>query len=187
MMRALKFVGAAVGATLVIIALLLVVGVPSGFLTSIIAARVERDTGYRLTIAGASRISLWPTLNVSLNDITLQDPKDRDGSSTLTIGRLQADMTLSSAWTGQPEIRELVVTAPVLHVPLLRERHRQAPTAVKTSEAKAAASTADAAAVTIQRVTVSDGTRSTLQYSPNTQRSHHWCCSCCSRINRFSS
>ena len=173
MMRALKFVGAAVGAILVIIALLLVVGIPSGFLTSIIAARVERDTGYRLTIAGASRISLWPTLNVSLNDITLQDPKDRDGSSTVTIGRLQADVTLSSAWSGQPDISELVVTAPVLHVPLLRERHRQAPTAAKTSEAKtseaktskaktseakSAASADDAANVTIRRVTVTDGT-----------------------------
>jgi len=155
MMRALKF---AVTAVVVIIALLLVVGVPSGFLTSTIAARVEHDTGYRLTIAGASRISLWPTLNVSLNEITLADPKDRDGSNTMTIGRLQADMTLSSVWSGQPEIRELIVTTPVLHVPLLRERHREAPAAAKTSEAKAAASTADAAAVTIQRVTVTDGT-----------------------------
>jgi AsmA protein len=156
MMRALKFAGAAVAVLFVIIALLLVVGVPSGFLTSRIAARVERDTGYRLTIAGASRISLWPTLNVSLNDITLQDPKDRDGSNVITIGRLQADMTLSSAWSGQPEISELIVTTPVLHVPLLRERHRDAPAAAKAA-AKAAAA-ADATPVTIQRVTVTDGT-----------------------------
>jgi len=153
MMRALKFVGAALAAILVIIALLLVVGIPSGFLTSTIAARVERDTGYRLTIAGASKISLWPTLNVRLNDITLQDPKDRDGSNTMTVGRLQADMTLSSAWSGQPEISELIVATPVLHVPLLRERRREAPTTVK-----AAAPTGDAAAVTIRRVTVTDGT-----------------------------
>jgi AsmA protein len=152
MMRALKFAGIAVAAILVVIALLAVVGIPSGFLTSTIAAHVERDTGYRLAIAGASKISLWPTLNVTLNDITLTDPKDRDGTNTITVGRLQADMTLSSAWSGQPEIGELVVTAPVLHVPLLRERRREAPAA-----AKAAASTGDAA-VTIQHVTVTDGT-----------------------------
>jgi len=153
MMRALKFAGAAIAAVVVVIALLSVVGIPSGFLTSTIAARVERDTGYRLAIAGASKISLWPTLNVTLNDITLTDPKDRDGTNTMTVGRLQADMTLSSAWSGQPEISELVVTTPVLHVPLLRERRREAPAA-----AKAAASTGDAAAVTIKRVTVTDGT-----------------------------
>src|SRR5437763_13309541 len=107
MMRALKFAGAALAAVLAIIALLAVVGIPSGFLTSTIAARVERDTGYRLAIAGASRISLWPTLNVTLNDVTLTDPKDRDGSNTITVGRLRADMTLSSVWSTQPEISEL--------------------------------------------------------------------------------
>jgi len=160
-MRALKLAGAAIVAVVVVIALLLVVGVPSGFLTSTIAARVEHDTGYRLAIAGASRISLWPTLNVTLNDITLTDPKDRDGSSAITVGRLQADMTLASVWSGQPEISELVVTAPVLRVPLLRERRREAAakaTSTTASATPAAAPAGDAAAVTIRRVTVSDGT-----------------------------
>ena len=152
MMRALKFAGAAIAAVVAVIALLSVVGIPSGFLTSTIAARVERDTGYRLAIASSSKISLWPTLNVTLNDVTLTDPKDRDGSNTITVGRLQADMTLSSAWSGQPEISELVVTAPVLHVPLLRERRREAPAG------KTAASTGEDAALTIQRITVTDGT-----------------------------
>ena len=65
-MRALKIAGAAVAAVIVVIALLLVVGIPSGFLTSTIEDRVERETGYRLTIAGTTKISLWPTLNVTL-------------------------------------------------------------------------------------------------------------------------
>ena len=47
-MRALKFAGAAVVAVVIMIALLLVIGIPSGFLTSTIAARVESATGYRL-------------------------------------------------------------------------------------------------------------------------------------------
>ena len=121
-MRALKIAGGAVAAVIVVLALLLVVGIPSGFLTSAIQARVERETGYRLTIAGATRIGLWPSLNVTLNDVTLQDPKDRDGTSRLTVGSVQADMTLASVWSGHPQITELVITRPVLHVPLLRER-----------------------------------------------------------------
>jgi len=76
-MRAVKFAGAAVAAIIIVIAVLLVVGIPSGFLTSTIASRVESATGYRLSIDGTTRISLWPTLNVTLNDLTLQDPKDR--------------------------------------------------------------------------------------------------------------
>src|SRR5689334_10312557 len=91
-MRAVKFAGSAIAAVIVIIGLLLVIGIPSGFLTSAITSRVESATGYRLTIAGATKLSLWPTLNVTLNDLTLQDPKDRTGISRLTVDSVQADM-----------------------------------------------------------------------------------------------
>src|ERR1700742_2279094 len=111
-MRALKFAGAAVAAVIVILALLLVIGIPSGFLTSTIRDRVERQTGYRLTIAGSTKISLWPTLNVTMNDLTLQEPKDPEAANRVTIGTLKADMTLSSAWSGHPKISELIVTKP---------------------------------------------------------------------------
>jgi len=85
-MRAVKIAGAAIAAVIVIAALLLIVGVPSGFMTSAIQARVEGATGYRLTIAGSTRIGVWPSLNVTFNDVTLQDPKDRDGANRLTAG-----------------------------------------------------------------------------------------------------
>src|SRR6202171_5088525 len=100
-MKALKIAGAAVAAIIVVAALLLFIGIPSGFLTSEIQSRVERETGYRLTIAGATKIGLWPSLNVTLNDLTLQDPKDRDSSNRVTVGSVQADMTLKSGWAGK--------------------------------------------------------------------------------------
>src|ERR1700736_3406009 len=83
-MRALKIAGAAVAAVIVVAALLLIIGIPSGFMTSAIQARVERDTGYRLSIAGSTRIGMWPSLNVTMHDVTLQDPKGRDDSHRLT-------------------------------------------------------------------------------------------------------
>jgi len=150
-MRVLKIAGAAVAAIVVILVLVMIVGVPSGFLTSTIKERVERETGYRLTIAGSTRISLWPTLNVTMNDLTLQEPKDREGANKVTVGSLQADMTLSSAWSGHPEISELIVTKPVLYVPLLRERHR---VAAQPADTPASASHSD---VQIDRITVIDG------------------------------
>lgn len=149
-MRAVKFAGAAVAAVVIVIALLLVVGIPSGFLTSTIASRVESATGYRLSIGGTTRISLWPTLNVTLNDLTLADPKDRSGITRLTIDSVQADMSLSSVWSGRPKISELVVTHPVFYQPLLRER---LPNAGGTS--KPAALDTDGAA--IDRIKVTDG------------------------------
>ena len=114
-MRALKIAGAAIAAVFVVAALLLVIGIPSGFLTSEIQTRVERETGYRLTIAGSTRIGVWPSLNVTLNDVTLENPGDRDTSSRLTVGSVQADMTLASVWAGRPQIIELVIVRPVQH------------------------------------------------------------------------
>ncbi|MBV8574608.1 MAG: AsmA family protein, partial [Acetobacteraceae bacterium] len=150
-MRALKYAGAAVAALVLILVLLLIVGMPSGFLTSTIQDRVERATGYRLTIAGTTKISFWPTLNVTLSDLTLQDPKDRDGANRVTVGRVQADMTLSSIWSGRPKVSELVITKPVLYRPLLRERNRP------VASSRPAASSNDEDAVTIDRVSIVDG------------------------------
>lgn len=121
-MRAVKFAGAALAAIIIVIALLLVVGIPSGFLTSTLASRVESATGYRLSIDGTTKVSLWPALNVTLNDVALQDPKDRSGITRLTVDSVRVDMSLASVWSGRPRIRELVVTHPVLYQPLLRER-----------------------------------------------------------------
>jgi AsmA protein len=149
-MKLLRIAGAAVAAIIVILALLLVIGIPSGFLTSAIQDRAERQTGYRMTIAGSAKISLWPTLNVTLSDLTLQDPKDREGSNRVTIGSLQADMSLSSVWSGHPRVSELVVTHPVLYVPLLRERTRDIPS-------KSAKSADSADALKIDRVRVIEG------------------------------
>jgi len=153
-MRALKIAGAAIAAVIVILALLLVIGIPSGFLTSEIQASVERETGYRLTIAGSTRIGLWPQLNVTLNDVTLENPRDRDTSARLTVGSIQADVTLASVWAGRPQITELVIGRPVLSVPLLRERIRTANASAKPA---ASASEREGNALAIDRVTVTDG------------------------------
>ncbi len=121
-MRVLKIASAAIAAVIVVVALLLVIGIPSGFMTQAIQDRVERETGYRLVVSGATRLGIWPSLNVTLNDISVQDPKARDSDSRLTIGSVQADILLRSVLSGRPQVGELVITKPVLHVPLRRER-----------------------------------------------------------------
>jgi len=154
-MRALKIAGAATAAVIVVLALLLIIGIPSGFLSSEIQARVERETGYRLTISGGTKIGLWPKLNVTLTDVTLENPKDPETSNRLTVGRVQADMTLASVWSGHPQITELVIARPVLYHPLLRERTRVPNPSVRPT---ASPSERDSNALAIDRVTVTDGT-----------------------------
>ncbi len=151
-MRALKIAGAAIAAVIVVIALLLVIGIPSSFLTAQIQDRVERETGYKLTINGGAKVGLWPSLNVALNDIILQDPKERDSDNRITAGSIQADMTLASVWAGKPEISELVVVRPVVNVPLQRERLRDTAAPAKPATAGAGS------AFSIEHVSVTGGT-----------------------------
>jgi len=150
-MRALKFAGAAVAALIAIAVLLLVIGVPSGFLTQAIQQRVERETGYKLAINGGAKIGLWPQLNVTLSDVALQDPKADEINNRLTASGIHADMTLASVWAGKPEISELLIVRPVLNVPLQRERVRSA-----TAPAKFAGR--GDGGVTIEHISITGGT-----------------------------
>jgi AsmA protein len=154
-MKALKILGATIAAIVIAVLVLLVVGIPSGFLTSTIADRVERDTGYHLTIAGSTRIGLGPSLNVTMNDVTLEGPADRDTGNRLSVGSIQADITLGSLWAGRPEITELLITRPTVSIPLRRERRAAKGTSPKPGTAT---DKTDASAPTIQRVVVTDGT-----------------------------
>src|ERR1700758_3475788 len=99
-MRALKFAGAAIAAVIVIIALVAAVGIPSSFLISAITERVERETGYTLTINGGARIGLWPAVNLTLRDVMLQDLREREVNNRFAADRVEAEMTLSSLWSG---------------------------------------------------------------------------------------
>jgi AsmA protein len=151
-MKALKIAGAVIAAVIVAIALLLVIGIPSGFLTAQIQERVERETGYKLAINGGARLSLWPSLNITLNDITLQHPKDRDINRHFAAASIEAEVTLASLWAGKPRITELAIIRPVANLPLRRERDRDA-----NPPSRPAAGT-PSEAFSIEHISVSGGT-----------------------------
>ncbi|WP_245309859.1 AsmA family protein, partial [Bradyrhizobium jicamae] len=151
-MRALKIAGAAIVAVIVVIGLLLVIGVPSGYLTAQIQERVERETGYKLAINGGAKIGLWPQLNIRLYDVTLQPPSDRDINRHFAASVIEADVTLASLWAGKPQITDLVIIRPVVNLPLQRERARDATPASKPASSKSAD------AFSIEHISVTGGT-----------------------------
>jgi AsmA protein len=153
-MRVLKIAGTAIAAVIVIVAVLLMIGIPSGVVTQTIQDRVERKTGYRLAVAGATRLGIWPSLHVTLNDLTVQDPKARDPDGRLTIGSVQAHIPLRSALSGHPQVSELVITRPVVYVPLRRERDARIDNVPKPAPSPGDAAATD---VVIDHVKVIDG------------------------------
>ena len=125
-MRALKIAGAAIAAVIVVIALLLVIGIPSGFLTSadpgagrardrLQADHRRRDQDRALAVAqrdAERRHAAGP------EGPRHQQPPDRRQHP----GRRDAVRACGRA---SPQITELVIVRPVLHLPLLRERAGQ--------------------------------------------------------------
>jgi len=151
-MKALKLAGAVIAAVIVVIVLLLVIGIPSSFLTAQIQERVERETGYKLAINGGARLGLWPSLNITLNDVTVQHPKDRDIDRHFAAASIEAEVTLASLWAGKPHITELVIIRPVANLPLRRERDRDASPPSRPASGK------PSEAFSIEHISVSGGT-----------------------------
>ncbi|KIZ40461.1 MULTISPECIES: AsmA family protein [Rhodopseudomonas] len=104
------------------IMLLLAIGIPSGWVNSLIQNRVARDIGYRITVDGPTKISLFPGLGVTLHDVSLQRPQQDDQDSRITIASLRAALPLRSVIAGHAQVTDLTLTRPVIHVPLLRDR-----------------------------------------------------------------
>ncbi|NEV01980.1 AsmA family protein [Bradyrhizobium uaiense] len=150
-MRALKFAGAALAGVIVIIVLVAAVGIPASFVTSAITERVERETGYTITINGGAKVSLWPTVNLTLRDVVLRDPREREANNRFAADRVEAELTLSSLWSGQPEITDLAIEKPVVNLPLQRERTRD-------HNPPARSSASDNGGITIRHVGITGGT-----------------------------
>ena len=151
-MRVLKIAGLAVTGLIIVASILLLTGIPGSFISSTIEGRVARDTGYRITVAGGTRIGLWPSLHVTMTDVTLRDSADSEPGAQISLGSVHADLPLGSLLSGTPRVTELALVRPVVRVPLLRERARPASTAPRPPTADTAAPS-----IAIDRVAISEG------------------------------
>lgn len=156
-MKIAKLTGAVIAAiVLLLAAIVLTVGIPSEIMmTSVIQARIERAIGHRIAIDGTTRIALWPTFQVTLNDITL-NRRGPEAAERIEIAQARVEMPFGKLISGKPIITDLTLEKPVAYLPLLRERATS-----KLSPASndaATTSTSDTAQVRIDRVTVNNGT-----------------------------
>lgn len=153
-MRALKFFGLAVAVLIAAAALLLLTGIPGGFVTSAIQARVERETGYRIDVRGSTRIGLRPSLSVTMQDVAVRDPLASEAADRLRFGSVEAVLSLQELLSGKPRVTELIVNRPVIRVPLLRDRTQGPNAAPKPASGE---STKPAPSFAVDRVRIVDG------------------------------
>jgi AsmA protein len=155
-MKAVKVVVIGLVVLLVAGSLAFALGVPAGFLMKPISNRVEAATGYRLRVAGDTRLTFWPVLTLSMHDVSVG--RDGDADNGFSAQSVQVSLAPASVFSGRSEVTEIAVGHPVLRLPLLRERVSlpgARPPGRSNGEPAAAAV---AARVVIDRVTIADGT-----------------------------
>jgi AsmA protein len=153
-MRALKIAGAAVACLIAIMIVLFVTGLPSGFVTSLVQQRIERETGYRIAIKGKTEINVWPSPSLTLHNVTLDKPGSSASDGRLGVGEIRAGLEFASLLSGAPKISELAIDHPTLRLPMLRERiGGKVPPETHSEDAAK-----DNTTFPIDRVTVSNGT-----------------------------
>lgn len=154
MARALKIAGAAAASLVAIVIVLLITGIPSRFVTSLVRDRIERDTGYRIAIKGTTGIDLWPSPGFTLHHVTFDRPGSAAAEAQLAVGEVRTSFELASLLSGTLKISELTIDHPTLRAPLLRERtHGGAPSRAGHSDETGE----DDTAFPVGRVTVSNG------------------------------
>lgn len=106
-------------ATILILALVaggFLVALPTLVSTELIRARLVQEisnwTGYSVEAHQAPHISFFPVFNASLNDVTIRNPWQRDGAPFMQAERIEVDLSLLSALTGNVAFTETKIVRP---------------------------------------------------------------------------
>ena len=147
-MKTLKIVSLVVAALGAGVVLLLVLGVPGGFLVDAVRSRIEA-AGYRLAM-GSTQVALWPAPTITANDVSLGDTNDPD--RRFSAERVRFAVALSPLFSGKVQITEVAIVRPVARVALARERATR-----RSTTPAASPRTGEAQPFTIDQLTVEDG------------------------------
>ncbi len=84
-------------------------------------AAVKRQTGRDLVIRGPARITLYPTIGVSLADVTLSPPPGMSAPPTATMKRIDVALELIPLLSRHVEVKRLVLTRPTFDLRIDRD------------------------------------------------------------------
>jgi AsmA protein len=135
-MKALKVAAVTLLAVIAAGIVLMFVGIPAGFLLTPILDRVATDTGYQIKISGPATLKILPSPTVVLNGVSLRDLASTAAEPVVAAQSIRASASLQSLFGNRPQITEVIMTAPVVRAPLIRQRTATAP---KSPASKAAA------------------------------------------------
>lgn len=98
------------------IAAMLAVSPPSWLVKDALVSAVERETGRKLTIAGATTLRVIPSPSLRLEKVTLADPAGAPGSAPAAADLVEADIVVDNLFQRRFHVPRLVLTKPSLSV-----------------------------------------------------------------------
>jgi AsmA protein len=135
-MKALKVAAVTLLAVIAAGAVLMFVGIPAGFLLKPIQDRIAAGTGYQIKVSGPATLKILPAPTIVLSGISLRDLASTAAEPVIAAQTIRASASLQSLFGNRPQITEVIMTAPVVRAPLIRQRSATAP---KSASSKAAA------------------------------------------------
>jgi AsmA protein len=154
-MKPRKIAALGFAALLAAVVLAGVFGVPAGFLAKYAQDQAIRS-GYRLRIDGNTTLALRPAPILTLGEFSVSDAIRPTTGLNVTADGARVSLSLTSLLSGRPAITELTVTRPIIRVALARESSSHPGSA--TAPAHQSGGAAAAPALTVDRLTVEDGT-----------------------------
>ena len=85
---------------------------PIDFIRDQAIAQVRQQTGRDLVISGPTRLSFYPSLGVSLGDVSLSAPPGMDGAPLVAMEKLDLSVKLVPLLSRRVEVGNLVLTRP---------------------------------------------------------------------------
>lgn len=79
-------------------------------------AQVESMTGYRLRVDGPVKLSLFPSLHLTAEEVGVARSATPE-NEIATAQKLRVDLVLSALWNGRVQLTELTLIEPVIAVP----------------------------------------------------------------------
>ena len=94
----------------------LVAFAPVGILREQLIREVNVRTGRDLVIAGPASLSVWPSLAISMGDVSLSTPPGMGGAPFVKMKRLDASVALMPLLSRKLEIKQIVLSEPVFEL-----------------------------------------------------------------------
>lgn len=97
---------------------------PSDLIRDTLARQIKAKTDRDLVIAGPTSFTIFPSLGVSMRDVTLSAPANMGGAPLVTMAELAVAVKTSALLKGEVGVKKLVLKQPVFNLRVDRSGHR---------------------------------------------------------------